>query len=91
MVVWIAGGINPNLGVGDMTFFNIVFDAHQVFCADGLPVESFLPTPAAMGELDETVRDDLAALFECEAENGGDFPTPRYTAPEIDNYRPAFV
>lgn len=76
---------------GEMTFYNIVFDAHQVFCADGLPVESYLPTPASLGELDDDLRGSLAALFEVHAEDGAGFPQPRYPAPERENYRPEFV
>lgn len=78
--------------VGDMTFYNIVFDAHQVFCADGLPVESYLPTADALGELDDEVRGSLEALFASGGEAKEDtYPAPRYKAPEIENYRPAFV
>ncbi len=77
--------------VEEITYFNIVFDAHQVFCANGLPVESYLPSVDTLGELDEEVRESLAAVFSVSAEAGEVFPKPRYMAPEIDNYRPEFV
>ena len=58
-------------GVGDVIFYNIVFDQHHVFCADGLPVESYLPTEAAVEKLDEGVGGDLRRLFDA-AEPGPD-------------------
>jgi len=67
----------------DITFYNIVFDAHQVFCVNGLPVESYLPS---VGEVDEAVRRSLA---ECLPEETHDYPA-RYVAVE-DGYRPEFV
>lgn len=78
-------------GVDEITYYNIVFDAHQVFCANGLPVESYLPCVDTMGELDDEVRESLATVFAGSAEAGDAFPKARYSAPEIENYRPAFV
>ncbi len=77
--------------VGEITFYNIVFDAHQVFCANGLPVESYLPSVDTLGELGEEVRESLAAVFSGSPELGEVFPQPRYKAPEIEDYRPEFV
>ncbi len=87
--------------VAEVTFYNIVFDQHHVFCADGLPVESYLPTPTAVAELDEGLGADLRELFDRAprdgaaqdgaAQDGPAFPAPRYSAPEIEDYRPEFV
>ncbi len=74
-----------------MIYYNVVFDAHQVFCANGLPVESYLPSRAALPQLDETVRCDLAALFAVEESDGPAFPAPRYAAPPSKDYRPELV
>ena len=74
----------------DRLFFNLVFDSHQVFCANGLPVESYLPSRTGLSELDEAVRGDLRTPFQVEGKNPG-FPVPRYSAPEPKNYRPEFV
>ena len=69
----------------DITFYNIVFDAHQVFCVNGLPVESYLPS---IGEVDEAVRKSLAeCLFSDET---AEYPVSRYVAAE-DGYRPELV
>ncbi|MEM0946358.1 MAG: Hint domain-containing protein [Pseudomonadota bacterium] len=78
-------------GVGEITYYNIVFDAHQVFCANGLPVESYLPCADTLGELGDEVRESLAAIFFTGPEVGEVFPAPRYSAPEQENYRPEFV
>ncbi len=76
---------------GDVTYYNVVFDAHQVFCADGLPVESYLPSRAGLRQLDEAVRCDLAALFAAEEDENPAFPAPRYAAPKVKDYRPELV
>lgn len=44
-------------------YFTLVFDAHQVFCTNGLPVESFFPSPETVSDLDDSLRDDLARMF----------------------------
>ena len=44
-------------------YFTLVFDAHQVFCTNGLPVESFFPNAGTVSDLDDSLRDDLARLF----------------------------
>ena len=75
---------------GDLTFYNIVFDDHQVFCANGLPVESYLPSRASLGQLDEALRGHLSALFDGEDADSA-FPVERYSAPAAEDYRPEFV
>jgi hypothetical protein len=44
-------------------YFTLVFDAHQVFCCNGLPVESFYPSAETILDLDDGLRDDLLCLF----------------------------
>ncbi|MEM9343747.1 MAG: Hint domain-containing protein [Pseudomonadota bacterium] len=68
----------------DITFYNIVFDAHQVFCVNGLPVESYLPS---VGEVDEVVRKSLS---ECLSDETTEYPVSRYVAAEA-GYRPELV
>ena len=43
-------------------YFTLVFDAHQVFCTNGL-LESFFPNAGTVSDLDDSLRDDLARLF----------------------------
>lgn len=77
--------------LGDVTYYNIVFDAHQVFCANGLPVESYLPTEQAIGALDPEVRADVEATLKRKAEDLAPLAAQRYVLPEAEHYRPEFV
>lgn len=77
--------------IPEMAFYNLVFAEHQVFTANGLPVESYLPSKATVKELDKDVSRDIAALFAPDAESAPGYPAPRYTAPETKDFRPEFV
>ena len=44
-------------------FFTFVFDTHQVFCCNGLPVESFLAGASEIARLSTDQRDQLIQLF----------------------------
>ncbi len=46
-----------------LRYFVLLFDSHQLFCADGLPVESFLATAGAVRRLRQDLRADLLDLF----------------------------
>ncbi len=46
-----------------VTYYNLVFDNQEVFCAEGLPVESFRPSPKAIAEMDVAAREELLELF----------------------------
>lgn len=46
-------------GVGDIVYFNLVFDAHQVFAANGLPVESFLVNDVSLACVAAPVREAI--------------------------------
>jgi hypothetical protein len=60
----------------DTTYYNLVFDAHQVFAANGLPVESFLPSPALVCGLADEEREELARVLPDLGEDGADYPGP---------------
>ncbi len=47
----------------ELSLFTLVFDSHQVFCANGLPVESFLANAAGVLDLEAHFRADLLQLF----------------------------
>ena len=55
--------IHVDRALKDVTYVNLVFDAHEVFAADGLPVESFRPVEHAMDDVDPVVRDDILRIF----------------------------
>lgn len=77
--------------VAEMKFYNIVFAEHQVFAANGLPVESYLPSPVTLAQLDETTSQNIAALFSEEAESTPDYPSSRYAEHDWADFRPEFV
>jgi len=43
----------------EAVYYSLVFDHHQIFAANGLPVESFLPTPMSVAVLDDAARQEL--------------------------------
>lgn len=76
--------------VEEMTYYNIVFDTHQVFCANGLPVESYLPNAKTLSQFDETVRGNLSDLLGEDPE-GKAYPPSSYAVADAEGYRPEFV
>lgn len=75
----------------EITYYNIIFDAHQVFCANGLPVESFLPSQAALSVMTAETREQMVALFpELEATQEA-YPAVNYPMPDRAEYRPELV
>ena len=62
----------------DTSFYNLVFDSHQVLAVNGLPVESFLPTPTSVCTLDDTTREELEAALPVIGEDFGAYPGPEY-------------
>ena len=49
-------------GNREVSYYNLVFDRHQTFAANGLPVESFLPTPVSVSTLADEEIEALAAV-----------------------------
>ncbi len=77
--------------VGEVTYYNVVFDSHQVICANGLPVESFLPCPATMSDVDRKVSETIRQLFPELGRSPSSYPPAEYPAPEAPKYKPSFV
>ena len=75
----------------EVTYYNIVFDEHQVFCANGLPVESFSPTTANLKETPRAVCDDLKKIFPELGPKFVDYPAPRYKMRERVSYIPDYA
>lgn len=48
---------------GEVDYFHLLFDQHQIIFSDGLPTESFLPGPTVMNDLDAAVQEEVLALF----------------------------
>lgn len=72
----------------EVIYYNVVFDQHQVFCANGLPVESFLPTVAALSGMAKGVINDITEAFPELRKSPSAYPPAQYPAPEAPQYRP---
>ncbi|MCU4651687.1 choice-of-anchor L domain-containing protein [Roseibacterium sp. SDUM158016] len=48
---------------GEVEYFHLLFDRHQIVWSDGLETESFLPGPCVMNEFEHEVREEVLALF----------------------------
>lgn len=57
--------------------YTFVFDSHQLFCASGLPVESFLPNAATIPALAAKLRQELVALFPVLGTDPGAYPATK--------------
>ncbi|CAN0173437.1 unnamed protein product, partial [Chrysoparadoxa australica] len=47
----------------EVTYYNLVFDRHEVITAEGLPIETFRPSPKALNLLDIGAQQRLKDLF----------------------------
>lgn len=90
-----VAGINDNAFVerqeNDLTYYNLVFGEPQVFCANGLPVESFTPDDETVDETPEAVLAELRETFPDLQPRFADYPAPRYKKRERVSYTPDFA
>lgn len=56
---------------GDVTYFHIMFDRHELVYSGGIASESFNPGKQALNTLERAARDEILALFPQLGENGG--------------------
>lgn len=73
------------------TYYNIVFDAPQVFCANGMPVESFAPCAATLPYIPAEVIADLRKLFPELGPEFTNYPEPTYKARARVSYTPSLA
>ncbi|MGB5558047.1 MAG: Hint domain-containing protein [Paracoccaceae bacterium] len=71
--------------------FTLIFDTHQVFCVNGLPVESFLPSASAVASLSEDFRDALVRRFPQLRREPNSYPPAEYTVLSGVEYLPSQV
>lgn len=48
---------------GEVEYFHLLFDRHEIIWSEGLATESFLPGPMVMNDLDAAVQDEVLELF----------------------------
>jgi hypothetical protein len=78
-------------GRGDMTFYNLVFDTHEVFAANGLPVESFHITEASVEAVPATERARILQVFPSVAEKPEPHGPLCYPVAGRDSYLPEYA
>ncbi len=80
--------LGSDVKTDEVTYYNVVFDEAQVFCANGLPVESFTPCEASLKHLPNDVREQLQAEFPGLGPKFDDYPAPRYKLRQRVSYTP---
>lgn len=75
----------------EATYYNVVFDAPQVFCANGMPVESFVPCADTLPHIPADVQSELRTLFPDLGPEFAEYPTPSYKARKRVSYTPSYV
>jgi hypothetical protein len=76
---------------GEITYYNVVFDAHEVFAANGLPVESFRVTEDTLEAVPAAVRAKLSDLFPEPADRTEAQPALHYPEAGRDSYLPEYA
>lgn len=78
-------------GKDDLTYYNIVFDTPQVFCANGMPVESFSPCEDALGDVPKDAVEALRKAFPQLGPKFKDYPETPYKRRARVSYTPDFA
>jgi len=73
-------GIFTEPGYGEVEYFHLVFDRHEVIYAEGAPTESFFPGPEAIKSMPRAARAELFAIFP-QLKNWTDAPQPAFQIP----------
>ena len=75
----------------DVTYYNIIFEQPQVFCANGMPVESFIPAEDTLTSAPKEVTEALAKLFPDLGPKFSDYPQPIYKRRKQVSYTQDFA
>lgn len=70
-------GIEVAADCGGVTYYHLLFDAHEVILANGAPCESLLPGPQALDALGDEGREELRAIFPELFDDGGGYAPAR--------------
>ena len=77
-----------DMSAESVTYYNLVFDNQEVFCAEGLPVESFRPSPKAIASMDVAAREELMELFPHISPKRCAYPGLKHPTAQGRAYRP---
>ena len=72
----------------EIVYYNLIFEDHQVFCVEGLPVESLRPTPKTIALMDVETREELADLFPNLSPRRAAFPQINHPVAKSKAYLP---
>ncbi|RMA43445.1 Hint domain-containing protein [Rhodophyticola porphyridii] len=70
---------------GDVEYYHLLFDTHQIVWSDGLLTESFFPGPHTLGGFEEETRAEVLALFP-ELSQNSDFGYGPSARPALKSY-----
>jgi len=76
---------------GEMTFWNLVFDAHEVFAANGLPVESFHITEETLEVVPPSPRAQIREAFPELAGRAEEHAPLGYPVASRESYLPEYA
>jgi hypothetical protein len=76
---------------GNMTFYNLVFDSHEVFAANGLPVESFRITDDTLSVVPAGALEKLHELFPDLRARADEQGAEDYPVAGRDSYLPEYA
>lgn len=71
---------------GDVEYFHLVFDRHQVIYAEDVPAESFFPGTEALKSLPREARDEIMTIFP-EIGDAAHLPEPAFQIPSAKRQR----
>lgn len=83
--------LGSDVQTDEVTYYNVVFDAPQVFCANGLPVESFAPSETNLIHAPKDAQEKLRETFPELGPKFSDYPAPRYKMRERVSYTPDYA
>lgn len=75
----------------EFKFYNLVFDAQQVFNANGLPVESFLVSQGSLASVTTDVRKTLEESFPDLCSTAEGYSSHKYPTTSREQYLPEFA
>ena len=86
-----SDGVFVDHGPDEVTYYTLIFDFHVVIQANGMPVESFLPTPAALSTIEEERREDVTRLFPELRRSPSAYPPAIYATARGEDFCPDFA
>ena len=86
-----SDAVYADTSLDSVTYYQLVFDQHQVLAANGLPVESFLPDAAAIQALGGEMRDALEERYPELCDEPDTYPEATFPIAAEVEYLPFYV